>query len=49
MSRNHRVDVFLCNESDALVLEIKTGAKFKEHEKKLEKYRSVVKPRSGTT
>ena len=43
----HRVDVFLCNESDALVLEIKTGAKFKEHEKKLEKYRSAVKAAFG--
>lgn len=38
-----RPDVLLRNQSDALVLEIKTGAKFEDHEKKVEKYRSAVK------
>ena len=42
-----RVDVLLRNESHALVLELKSGAKLEEHEEKLEKYRSAAKAAFG--
>ena len=42
-----RGDVLLRNESHALVLEIKTGAMLKEHEEKLEKYRSAASAAFG--